>query len=117
MCSCTLPNPRFVITDPVPGATSTYPLRTTHFAGELSCDCHCARSLPSNSTIASDGGGTGGRSGPGSTTGGRGRSIEWTGQVWADMDVLSETPMRKNAECGVRSTECKGERRAASELS
>src|SRR2546430_925156 len=48
---------------PVCGATSTYPLRTTHFAGVLSCDCQAPRSFPSNSTIASAGGATGG--GPG----------------------------------------------------
>src|SRR2546430_12438956 len=59
---------------PVCGATSTYPFRTTHFAGVLSCDCQAPRSLPSNSTIASAGGGTGGGPGARAATRGRGQA-------------------------------------------
>src|SRR5256886_16089625 len=77
------PKARFVTIAPVCGATSKEPSRTTHFAGVPFSDCHSARLLPSNSTIASDGGATAGRSGPASTTGGRGRSIEGTGHCWA----------------------------------
>src|SRR6058998_415940 len=113
MWSWTSPKTRRVIIGPVPAATSTYPSRTTHFAGESSCDRHCERSLPSNSTMASDGGGSGGRSGPGSTTGGRGRSIECTGHCWAVIVAGSIHPSASSAECGMRSAECKPERRSA----
>src|SRR2546426_12000507 len=81
MWSCMSPNPRAVMICPVPGATSTYPSRTTHLAGAPSCDRHCDRSFPSNSTMASDGGGSGGRSGPGSTTGGGGGCIGGAGHL------------------------------------
>src|SRR5207247_9088330 len=84
---------------PVCGATSTYPFRTTHFAGVLSWDCQAPRSLPSNSTIASAGGGTGGRSGPGSTTGGRGRSRECTGHCCAGE--------RRGLQISARSANCR----------
>src|SRR6266446_823561 len=90
---------------PAPAVTSTYPSRTTHLAGVPSCDRHCERFLPSNSTTASEGGATGGRSGPGSTTGGRGRSMEWTGQLWAVIVAGRITPMAVNAERGTRNAE------------
>src|SRR5881396_1227142 len=114
MWSWTSPKTRRVIIGPVPAATSTYPSRTTHFAGESSCDRHCERSLPSNSTMASDGGGSGGRSGPGSTTGGRGRSIECTGHCWAVIVAGASIRARvvRNAECGVRNVSLSVARRS-----
>src|SRR5438046_6415107 len=107
MWSWMSPRTRRVMIGPAPATTSAYPSRTSHFAGVPSCDRHCDRSLPSNSTMASDGGGGGGRSGPGSTTGGRGRSIEWTGQVWAVIVAGSITPMTMNAERETRNAEQK----------
>src|SRR5207249_7495165 len=59
MWSWMSPRTRRVMIGPAPATTSAYPSRTSHFAGVPSCDCHCERSLPSNSTMASDGGGTG----------------------------------------------------------
>src|SRR3989442_12865255 len=105
-------NPEAVKIGTVPGATSTYPSRTTFLGGAPSWTRHCDRSFPSNSTMASDGGGTGGRSGPGSTTGGRGRSMEWTGQVWAVIVAGSIHPSASSAECGVRNVKVSVARRA-----
>src|SRR5438094_873790 len=62
-------------------------------------------------------GGTGGRSGPGSTTGGRGRSIEWTGHCCALTVAGRKAPTSKSAECGIRSAEYDDERRLATDLS
>src|SRR5205823_14857091 len=45
-----------VAMSPVPGATSTYPSLTAHFAALPSALRHCDKSLPLKSTIASDGG-------------------------------------------------------------
>src|SRR5262245_38034696 len=61
MCSWQSPNPSRVSIMPAPGTTSIAPSTILHFAGPcvLSDDRHLASDFPSNSTIASDGGGAG----------------------------------------------------------
>src|SRR4029453_11888713 len=67
--SCALPNPSFVWMPPLPGATVRTPSATLHGAGALPLSLtHCDRSLPSKSTMASDGGAPG--VAPGVTIGG-----------------------------------------------
>src|SRR5687768_11443610 len=63
-----------------------YPSCTRQRAGTfgLSAERHSLSDRPSKSTIASDGGGTDAVNGPGSTTRGCGREVEWIGQVMLD---------------------------------
>src|SRR5438105_2470594 len=81
MWSCTSPKPRALPMFPVPATTSIYPAATLHRAGWPleSADCHASSECPSKSTAASDGGGRKPGCGPGSTTGGWGRVVEWMG--------------------------------------
>src|SRR6266550_208454 len=93
MWSWTSPKTRRVMIGPVPAATSANPSRTSHFAGVPSCDCHCRRSLPSNSTMASAGGG------------GPSNAPATAAPSWARLQQRArEAPANRmrNAECGVR---------------
>src|SRR5512143_3075881 len=83
MWSCTSPNACLVAIEPVPATTSMCPSATSQRAGRfaLSADRQAWSDLPSNNTIASEGGGAEALNGPGSTTGGCGRSIECCGHL------------------------------------
>src|SRR6187200_2982819 len=93
MWSCELPNASFVWMPPLPGATVRTPSATFHGAGPLPLSlAQCDRSLPSNRTMASDGGSPG--FAPGVTSGGsfEGSGI-WPGTraCWAVIELTSRT--------------------------
>src|SRR5438046_811184 len=81
---------------PVWGATSKYPSPTFHFAGPPSAARHLERSVPSNSTMAPDGGRPAWSwvlGSPGVITGGCGRFRSWifhrASGVWAPVNCVS----------------------------
>ena len=74
------PKARREVIGPVPPTTSKYPFSSFH-RGVCPWVSHWSSDFPSNSTMASAGGGNGGLGAQGCTTGGRGRSMELGGQA------------------------------------
>src|SRR5688572_15113567 len=108
---CASPKPCFVWIEPVPRTTSIYPSATFQRAAEprLSVLRQLSSDRPSNSTTASDGGGTGGPAGPGVTTGGCGRSSECMGNPpdasgFASPAGVMISPLVDDCVTGLRST-------------
>src|SRR4026209_132338 len=83
----------------VPGATSMKPSRTRHSAGPPFPFRHLERSLPSNSTIASDGGFPGAA---GVMTGGRGRLRSWTFQRVSESSAAHKAAHERTTPAQVR---------------